>query len=212
MVKIAAAIDTKEQILNVAERQFAEKGYAGTSLRGLIKEAEVNIAAVHYHFGSKEELYSAVVRRVAQQIVNAQQQELAKYENQEHICLENIVEAFIAPTLRIIPQMGEMGVIRAHFMGSCRTEPLPIQQFVDREFNENHQRFLDIFQRALPNQTRLELEWKLDIVIAVLIRTLNQVGQSGKLIAESDAEEVEIAIARLVKFVVRGMKSSCLQE
>ncbi|MEL6166060.1 MAG: TetR/AcrR family transcriptional regulator, partial [Cyanobacteria bacterium J06628_3] len=106
MIKIAAVVDTKEQILNVAERQFAEKGYAGTSLRGLIKEAEVNIAAVHYHFGSKEELYSAVVRRVAQQIVNTQQQELAKYEHQECICLKNILEAFIAPPLRIIPQMG----------------------------------------------------------------------------------------------------------
>ncbi|MDY6896782.1 MAG: helix-turn-helix domain-containing protein, partial [Cyanobacteriota bacterium] len=49
----AVVSDTKEQILNVAERQFAEKGYAGTTLRGVIKEAEVNIAAVHYHFGSK---------------------------------------------------------------------------------------------------------------------------------------------------------------
>ena len=54
------ATDTKEQILNVAERQFAEKGYAGTTLRGVIKEAEVNIAAVHYHFGSKEELFIAL--------------------------------------------------------------------------------------------------------------------------------------------------------
>ncbi|MDY6896781.1 MAG: TetR/AcrR family transcriptional regulator [Cyanobacteriota bacterium] len=212
MSKIAAVIDTKEQILNVAERQFAEKGYAGTTLRGVIKEADVNIAAVHYHFGSKEELYSAVVRRVAQQIVNAQQQELAKYEHQECTYLEDIVEAFIAPPLRIIPQMGEMGVIRAHLMGSCRTEPLPIQQLVEKEFSENHQRFLDIFQRALPNQTRLELEWKLDMAIAVLVRTLNQVGESGKLIAGSSREEVEIAIARLVKFVAQGMRISALEE
>ncbi len=201
-------IDTKEQILNVAERQFAEKGFAGTTLRGVIREAEVNIAAVHYHFGSKEELFIAVVRRVAQQIVQAQLQQLAKYENLTELpSLENILEAFIAPPLRVIPQMGEAGMIRAQFLGRCRAEPLPIQQRAEKEFDESQQRFLDILQRALPNQTRTELQWKLDLAIAILIRTLNQVGQTGQLITGSSTEEVEIAIARLVKFVAQGMKN-----
>ncbi|MDY7020508.1 MAG: TetR/AcrR family transcriptional regulator, partial [Cyanobacteriota bacterium] len=57
--------DTKEQILNAAERHFALFGFAGTSLRAVTREANVNLAAVHYHFGSKEELFKAVVRRVA---------------------------------------------------------------------------------------------------------------------------------------------------
>ncbi len=92
-------------------------------------------------------------------------------------------------------------------MGRCRTEPLPIQQLWNKEFDESHQRFLDILQRALPNQTRTELNWKLDLAIAILIRTLNQVGQTGQLITGSSSEEVEIAIARLVKFVAKGMKN-----
>jgi hypothetical protein len=41
---------TKERILDTAERLFAEQGYAATSLRGIIAEAGVNLAAVHYHF------------------------------------------------------------------------------------------------------------------------------------------------------------------
>ena len=43
-------IDTKEQIISVAERLFAERGFAGTTLRNVISEADVNLAAVHYHF------------------------------------------------------------------------------------------------------------------------------------------------------------------
>lgn len=200
--------DTKEQILNVAERQFAEKGYAGTTLRGVIKEAGVNIAAVHYHFGSKEELFVAVVQRVANQMVPAQIQELAKYKNQEEPpSVEDIMQAFFAPPLRMISQMGEAGVIRAQFIGQCRAEPLPIQQLADKEFHESQLNFLDILQRALPGQTRLELEWKLDLVIAILVRTLNQVGQSSKVITGNSSEEVEIAISRLVKFVSEGMKA-----
>ena len=208
MKKTAIITDTKEQILNVAERQFGEKGFAGTTLRGVIKEAGVNIAAVHYHFGSKEELFVAVIRRVAQQMVPAQLKELGKYTNQDKTpSVENIMEAFFAPPLRMISQMGEAGVIRSQFIGRCRAEPLPIQQLGDREFNESQQRFLDILQRAFPNQTRSELEWKLDLVIAILIRTLNQVGQSGKVMTGNSSEEVEIAISRLVKFVSEGMKN-----
>ena len=208
MKNTVTIIDTKEQILNVAEELFAEKGFAGTSLRNVIREAGVNIAAVHYHFGSKEELFIAVVRRVAQQIVTSQLEELAKYENlSEPPSLENILEAFYGPPLRVITQMGEAGMIRAQFMGRCRAEPLPIQQLSDKEFHESQLRFLDILQRALPDQTRTELTWKLDLAIAIIVRTANQLGQSDKVITGNSSEEIEIAIARLVKFVAQGMRN-----
>ncbi|NJN07709.1 MAG: TetR/AcrR family transcriptional regulator [Richelia sp. RM2_1_2] len=208
MKNVVTNTDTKEQILNVAEGLFAEKGFAGTTLRNVIREAGVNIAAVHYHFGSKEELFIAVLQRVARQCIEAQLQQLAKHENQhEPPLVEDILEAFFAPPLRVISQMEEAGIVRAQFMGRCRGEPLPIQQLANQEFDESTQRFLDILQRALPNQTRTELQWKLDMAIAVLIRTLNQVGQSGKLITGNSSEEVEIAIARLVKFTAGGMKA-----
>ena len=51
-----ASKDTKERILDAAERLFAAHGFAGTSLRAVTKEAGVNLAAVHYHFGTKEDL------------------------------------------------------------------------------------------------------------------------------------------------------------
>ena len=208
MKNIVTTIDTKEQILNVAERQFGEKGFAGTTLRGVIKEAGVNIAAVHYHFGSKEELFVAAIRRVAQQMVPIQLEELSKYTSQDKIpSVENIMEAFFGPPLRMISQMGEAGIIRGQFIGRCRAEPLPMQQLGDREFDESQQRFLDILQRALPNHTRLELEWKFDLMVAILVRTLNQGGQSGKVITGNSSEEVEIAISRLVKFVAQGMRN-----
>ena len=57
------AIDTKDRILDTAERLFADKGYPATSLRDITNEAGVNLAAVNYHFGSKEALLSAVLDR-----------------------------------------------------------------------------------------------------------------------------------------------------
>src|SRR5579863_8025495 len=58
-------IDTKQRILDTAERLVAEQGYSGTSLRHIIAEAGVNLAAVHYHFGSKEELLDELILRKA---------------------------------------------------------------------------------------------------------------------------------------------------
>ena len=55
--------DTKKRILDAAEKLFAQKGFYATSLRMLTQEAGVNLAAVNYHFGSKEELIKAVIER-----------------------------------------------------------------------------------------------------------------------------------------------------
>jgi AcrR family transcriptional regulator len=54
---------TREALLEVAERRFAEAGYDGVSVRELARSAGCNLAAIQYHFGSKRELYLESVRR-----------------------------------------------------------------------------------------------------------------------------------------------------
>src|SRR5712664_2775130 len=58
-----ASADTKTRILDAAELLFMEHGFEATSLRQLTSAAGVNLAAVNYHFGSKEELFQAVLTR-----------------------------------------------------------------------------------------------------------------------------------------------------
>src|SRR5678809_546336 len=59
----ATSAGTKTRILDAAERLFVEHGFEATSLRSLTSAAGVNLAAVNYHFGSKEELFQAVLTR-----------------------------------------------------------------------------------------------------------------------------------------------------
>src|SRR5207253_96136 len=54
---------TQEKILDAAEALFMEHGFEATSLRQITAAAGVNLAAVNYHFGSKEELFQAVLTR-----------------------------------------------------------------------------------------------------------------------------------------------------
>ena len=55
--------DTATRILDAAERLFVEHGFEATSLRTITQQAEVNLAAVNYHFGSKDALFQAVHRQ-----------------------------------------------------------------------------------------------------------------------------------------------------
>ena len=63
---ISQAVTSKEvtnRLLDAAENLFAEKGFDGTSIREITSQAKCNLAAVNYHFGGKEKLYSEVFRR-----------------------------------------------------------------------------------------------------------------------------------------------------
>src|SRR5689334_6672408 len=96
--------DTKASILDTAERLFAERGYASTSLRTITSAAGVNLAAIHYHFRSKEALLEAVVSRRAD-AVNSRRLEildqLRKDAGGRPLPLEQIFEAFLGPAFEM---------------------------------------------------------------------------------------------------------------
>lgn len=200
--------DTKEQIISVAERLFAERGFAGTTLRNVISEADVNLAAVHYHFGSKEELFRAVVERFARPIVA---QELALLEQLQAggrvPTVEAILTAVLKPCLEFLAQDKEFSIVHSQFMGRCWTEPEPLKSIVEGEFAASTEAFLDVLQRALPDRSRSQLAWKFDLVIAALIRVQSEAGQPWALIQSTDPEAIRSAIEQLVKFLSPGIRS-----
>src|SRR5258706_565485 len=96
---------TKDRILDSAERLFAEHGFDGVSLRSIIAEAGVNLAAVHYHFHSKEALMDAVIGRRVGPLNQERLALLDKVEveaGDEPAPLERILEALLIPTVRLV--------------------------------------------------------------------------------------------------------------
>jgi AcrR family transcriptional regulator len=194
--------DTKEQIISVAERLFAERGFTGTTLRNVVSEA------VHYHFGSKEELFRAVVARFACPVV---EQELALLEqlkaNKEVPSVEAILTAAFKPCLEFLVRDPNALLVRAQFMGRCRIEPEPLKSLVANEFSQATELCLDLLQRALPEQSRSQLSWKLDLAIAALIRVQTEAGQPFALLQSTDSDSIQNAIEQLVKFLSPAMRS-----
>ncbi|PZV18844.1 MAG: TetR/AcrR family transcriptional regulator [Pseudanabaena sp.] len=200
--------NTKEQIIMVAERLFAEHGFDGTTLRNVVSEAGVNLAAVSYHFGSKEDLYRAVVAKYARPVVDQELYLLSELQKGlEPISVEGILTALIKPSLVILSQHADSHLVTAQFMGRCRTEPEPIQSIANEEYDAASQAFLDVLQRILPDQSRSQLSWKLDLVIAALIRVLTEAGKPFALLKSNSSSDIEETTQQLVRFLSPGMRS-----
>jgi len=97
-------IDTKTRILNTAEQLFARDGFHNTSLRTLTDLANVNLAAVNYHFGSKENLLQSVIERRLIPLNQVRQEKIeavlaAAQQQGTTPSAIDLLRAFIEPTL-----------------------------------------------------------------------------------------------------------------
>ncbi|MEM8807020.1 MAG: TetR/AcrR family transcriptional regulator [Cyanobacteria bacterium P01_G01_bin.38] len=204
---VSETVDTQTQILDAAERLFAEQGFGATSLRSIIRTAEVNLAAIHYHFGSKEKLVVATIRRMAKPIIESELQMLAVANEQTSLSVESILRAFFEPGLKVIYQTkGEQGLIQAQLMGRCRTEPT-IEPIAAKEFATVSQTFIEALQQVLPEKSEAEIKWKFDLVIAMIIRVLCAADRPDAILRGKSPEEIEVAIQQLVRFAAAGMRS-----
>src|ERR1700752_4970176 len=101
---VSRPVVTKARILDAAEALFMEHGFEATSLRAITASAGVNLAAVNYHFGSKEELFQAVpTRRLAP--MNQERldllSELEREAGTDALPCDRILEAMFIPALRL---------------------------------------------------------------------------------------------------------------
>lgn len=200
-------IDTKTQILDVAERLIAERGFSATTLRNIVSEADVNLAAVHYHFGSKEELLRAVVHRMAAPIIKRQLEMLNRLKAKTDApSVEDILTVFLTPPFELIAGDERNGMLRARFMGRCQSEPEPVQSIARGEFSSSLEPFLDILQRVLPEQSRSQLDWKMDLVVASLIRVQIKAGTPNALLKSGKPQDIQATISKLVTFLAGGMR------
>src|ERR1035437_9993624 len=150
--------DTKEKILDTAERLIGEQGYAATSLRQVIAKAGVNLAAVHYHFGSKEDLLDAVVVRKAAPLNEARIARLERVTAEAGngpVEVEKVLESFLVPTAEMASRSPEF----VRLMGRMHAEGM-MPRIVERHFQDTVVRFVTALRRAVPELPREELLWR----------------------------------------------------
>ncbi len=164
-----ASPDTRTQLLDAAERLFAEHGFRGTSIRAITDLAGANLAAVGYHFGSKAGLLVEVVRRVIEPITAAQCAGLDRLlARTTDPSVPELVEAFAGPLFDELRAGDEGGARTSRLIVRIIGDPPEeMRAWTGPADDEVRDRYSEAFGRALPGLSPEELGFRLRGVLAV---------------------------------------------
>ena len=198
---------TKQRILDAAEELFASHGFAGASLRQVTASAQVNLAAVNYHFGSKENLINEVFRRRLDSLNEERLAALAAVLKRPHFGLEDILDAFVRPALALsMAHDGGAGFVRVLARAFAEHNER-LRKFLHDNYSHVLKQFVAAFAQVLPHLDKQELYWRLDIVSGALTYAMADFGVIKRRPGMSELQHRDLAAEHLIKFAAAGLKA-----
>lgn len=204
--------DTKTRILDAAETLFVSGGFESMSMRQITSAAGVNLAAVNYHFGSKDSLIQAVLARKLDSLNEQRVAMLDVFETSlgDKLTCEHVLVAMFLPAVRIFRSDTPMADRYLHFLGRAYTDPSPVvRDFINTHYIQTLGRFFFAFQRTLPELSREDLGFRLHFAMGALSGILAG-GNTQRLIRdftqEHDDHEAMI-LSRLAALMVAALRA-----
>ena len=206
---MAISTDSKQRLLDAAEKLFAENGFEATSLRQITNAAGANLAAVNYHFGSKDGLIAAVFQRLVRP-VNAERLRMLDeaQANGRRPTLEAIVRAFVTPPFRFRHLHGETERALRLYGRTHAASDSSIHAIFVQQFDSVRRRFGESLAQALPELPETELHWRMHFLIGTMAQTMADPERLRALSAGAcDPDDIDATLSRLVPFLVAGMQA-----
>lgn len=202
-----AQFSTKDRILNAAEGLFAQQGFAGTSLREVTSRADVNIAAVNYHFGSKENLINEVFRRRMDEMSEARISLLEQAVAEHPGAIEPILRAFVIPALAVSHDRGG-GVAFIRVIARAYAEKNDsLRAFLSARYGHVLRDFAKALGTCLPGLGKEQLYWRLDFLSGALTYAMADFGAIKRPVGVSEETHQRRAADELIAFAAAGLKA-----
>ena len=196
--------NTKDRIVDAAEQLFARHGVAGTSLRSITQAADVNSAAIHYHFGSKAELVGALIQR---RIAPLNERRLKQLEELEAgaqgaaVPIERLISAFLAPVVEARAEFRYQEPQLAGLFAWLRFERDADFARIYDAFSEVRQRYAAAVALSCGDLTQEEADERLGYAVGATFHLLrDDAGGTPALPDDDIAQRFE----RLLKFLAAG--------
>jgi len=207
-------ISTKNKILDAAEELFADRGFAETSLRVITARAEVNLASVNYHFGSKKSLIESVFERFMDSFTNELMTEMSLLDrNHSSFEVEQVLNTLVRPLMEIDTIRPNGSSVFMKLLGRAYAETQGhIRRFAMQRYSHVLARFTRLLHKASPELAPSEMFWRLHFMLGAFIFTLAG-HEALQEISQSDFEEevsVEQIITRLVPFLAAGFSNQSI--
>ncbi len=203
-----ASDQTRSAILSAAERLYADRGFGDVTLRDIVAAANVNLAAVNYHFGSKDELIAElfVSRSLATNRERLNELKAAEEAGGGRADIDAIFRALVGPTLRGCLGPSSEGSTAARFMIRASIESVPpIRRIKNREV-DHLRKFAAAMRRSLPGRAEADLYWGLHFALAMAHHTIRERERLTKL-SEGlcDLDDVQGIVERVVAVSVMAL-------
>ncbi len=198
--------DTAARLIAAAERLFVDEGEAATSLRAVARAANASAAAVHYHFGGRDELLRAVYHR---QLAAVAERRLRRLDELgaagAPVALADLVAAVVRPDLELLAKLRRHKVEVARFLGRSRTSPV-MATTVRAQAERLAARVLPLLRPSLVGIGDAELRLRLDLIdacVAGLFAGAPDPGETGPL----GSDDVDEQVRRLVAYCAGGLSA-----
>ncbi|WP_407354605.1 TetR/AcrR family transcriptional regulator [Luteimonas sp. R10] len=207
MAMPATQFSTKERILGAAEELFAQQGFSGTSLRQVTTRADVNIAAVNYHFGSKENLVNEVFRRRMDDMSTQRLSMLRKAQDERPDELEPVLAAFVEPALALARDRNGGGAFIRVIARAYAEKNDGLRAFLSERYGHVQRDFARALAACLPDLSKEELYWRLDFLAGALTYAMADFGLIKRPHGTNEQVHRRRAAQELIRFAAAGFKA-----
>ena len=202
-----ANFSTKDRILGAAEELFAQHGFAATSLRQVTGLAAVNIAAVNYHFGSKENLVNEVFRRRMDEMTARRLQQLEAAQREHPGQLEPVLAAFIEPALALAQDRNGGGAFVRVIARAYAEHNESLRRFLSDQYGHVLRHFGKALAACMPGIDKDSLYWRLDFLAGALTYAMSDFGMIKRPGGTSEAAHRARAARELIRFAAAGLQA-----
>lgn len=205
--------DTITRILDAAAALFAERGYAETSLRTITSTANVNLAAVNYHFGSKKALIQAVFAQFLDPFCEALDAELDRRQSQiegRTLTVDELIDLLYSTLLKSMEELGDSPNQFMRLLGLAYTQSQEhLRHFIIAKYGNYYSRFTDLLREAMPEVKPEVFYWRLYFMLGASVFTLSSFESISNILkADFDKDSTVNEVVGLLIPAVTGMLNS----
>ncbi|MEL7311841.1 MAG: TetR/AcrR family transcriptional regulator [Pseudomonadota bacterium] len=205
--------ETKQRILDAAEKLFAKEGFAGVTVRQIMREAGADVALAYYHFDSKRDLFDAVLMRRADHMNDVRHAALDAVEQRhpdDAPSVQEIIEAFTQPLLKLLAEDHDTWRDYFALIAQINNSPQWGGELMTRFFDPLVRRFMDAIRRAMPEADDVDLFWCYHFLSGALTLTFAETGRIDNLSQGlCKSNDMSAISERLPGFIAAGFRRIC---
>ena len=205
----------KKRIIDAAEQVFANCGIEGTSIRKIVKRAQVNLATVYYYFGSKEGLVIAILERRFGSVYKQHKELIRKFrESDGTYTLEQVLEAMLTPPLQAAESEPSKAHIIRKLIGRIVSDPHPkVHEILYRRHKDVREGFFELIHKAVPHLKEADLQWRLEFIWGALAFLMSNPQKLEKMSnGACNPLDTKTALKQMIQFFAAGLRAPSAED